>query len=58
MIMSMDGRWLPRLQPAAIFAGRSTERRSWIARRQDELLDEALKETFPASDPVSTGRIA
>ena len=23
------------------------------ARRQDDLLDEALKETFPASDPVS-----
>jgi hypothetical protein len=24
---------------------------------QDELLDEALKETFPASDPVSVYRI-
>jgi hypothetical protein len=25
---------------------------------QDELLDEALKETFPASDPTSVYRIA
>jgi hypothetical protein len=25
--------------------------------RQDDLLDEALKETFPASDPVSVYRL-
>jgi hypothetical protein len=25
--------------------------------RQDELLDEALKETFPASDPPASGRM-
>ncbi len=25
---------------------------------QDELLDEALKETFPASDPISVYRLA
>jgi hypothetical protein len=27
------------------------------AQRQSDLLDEALKETFPASDPVSVARI-
>ena len=27
------------------------------AKRQNELLDEALEETFPASDPVSIVRI-
>ena len=27
------------------------------ARRQDDLLDEALQETFPASDPVSVIRL-
>jgi hypothetical protein len=27
------------------------------ARTQDELLDEALEETFPASDPVSVYRL-
>jgi len=26
--------------------------------RQDDLLDEALEETFPASDPVSVYRLA
>lgn len=27
------------------------------AKRQDRLLDEALEETFPASDPVSVARV-
>ena len=26
-----------------------------LAREQDDYLDEALKETFPASDPISPG---
>lgn len=52
------GRWLPHLQPApAAIAARGTEARKSAARRQDELLDDALKETFPASDPVSVVRI-
>lgn len=29
-----------------------------LARRQDELLDAALLETFPASDPISVFRLA
>ncbi len=28
-----------------------------LEKRQDQLLDEALEETFPASDPVSPKRI-
>jgi hypothetical protein len=28
-----------------------------LEKRQDQLLDEALEETFPASDPVSPTRI-
>ena len=28
-----------------------------LAKRQSELLDEALQETFPASDPVSVVRL-
>lgn len=44
-------------QPLAIAAESAEARRRWAAKRQDELLDEALKETFPASDPVSVVRI-
>lgn len=29
----------------------------WLAGRRDALLDEALKQTFPASDPVSFTRV-
>lgn len=32
-------------------------RREWARRRQEQLLDEALMETFPASDPVSVARV-
>ena len=28
-----------------------------LKRRQDQLLDEAIEETFPASDPISPKRI-
>lgn len=53
------GKWLPHLQPipAAVGAASAVAQRS-AARRQDELLDEALKETFPASDPISVIRIS
>ncbi len=32
-------------------------RRETIARRREAMLDEALMETFPASDPVSVAHI-
>ena len=54
--MIIYGKWLPHLPPivaSSRVAGRHRE-----AKRQDELLDEALKETFPASDPVSVARIS
>jgi hypothetical protein len=41
-----------RRQPA-----RSDETPAEVARHQDELLDEGVEETFPASDPVSVKRI-
>jgi len=37
--------------------GGSRESREDRARRQNELLDEGLDETFPASDPVSVVRL-
>ena len=52
------GKWLPQLQPipAAVRVHRAVPRPS-AASRQDELLDDALKETFPASDPISVVRV-
>ena len=46
----------PALLTLAIGAEKATlaERK----RRQDDLLDQALLETFPASDPISVMRIA
>ncbi len=32
--------------------------RTWFLRRQEELLDEALEGTFPASDPVGVIRVS
>jgi hypothetical protein len=57
--MYMDGRWLPYLAPVAAvaIAGDAAARRL-AAKRQDELLDLALVETFPASDPVSVARVS
>ena len=56
--MIIDGKWLPHLPPVAAIVARSgVAGRHREAKRQDELLDEALKETFPASDPVSVARI-
>ena len=50
--------WLAGLQPAAFVAtAGAVAARQRAAQRQDALLDEALKETFPASDPVSVARI-
>ena len=37
--------------------GNSDETRKDVQTRQDELLDEGVEETFPASDPVSVKRI-
>lgn len=42
---------------AAIAADAGAIRRAAAERRQELLLDEALKETFPASDPVSVVRL-
>jgi hypothetical protein len=55
--MFINGKWLPHPPVAAAVAEAGAVRRQSIAKRQDELLDEALKETFPASDPVSVMRI-
>ena len=50
--------WLAGLQPAAFVAtAGAVAARQRAAQRQDALLDEALKETFPASHPVSVARI-
>ncbi|WP_324749241.1 hypothetical protein SH591_11585 [Sphingomonas sp. LY54] len=56
MIMFNYGKW-PHLQPipATIEVHRARPRPS-AAKRQDELLDDALKDTFHASDPISVGR--
>ena len=43
----------PRRGPSTADAARS---RTESGRRQEWLLDEALKETFPASDPISPAR--
>ena len=56
--MYFDSTWLSFLQPVPAIARHSGASRRAAARRQDELLDEALKETFPASDPVSVIRIS
>ena len=45
----------PERRPAASPANEAAE--AGRAQRQSELLDEGLKETFPASDPVSVVRI-
>lgn len=51
--------WLPQLQPVpALAASGSPAARRSSARRRDELLDEALKGTFPASDPIGLVRIS
>lgn len=56
--MFVDQIWPAGWQVQAPAARRSGNRRLSVAqRRQDELLDEALKETFPASDPVSVIRL-
>jgi hypothetical protein len=46
-------------QPAGanLAARREGARDEYARRRQEHLLDEALKETFPASDPVSVARV-
>jgi hypothetical protein len=42
--------------PACSYAASYMRKNSdWDKRHQDELLDEALEETFPASDPPSVG---
>lgn len=49
--------WRPHLQPGATVIGTRRVAQLPTARRQDKLLDDALKETFPASDPISVVRI-
>jgi hypothetical protein len=47
----------PNLQPARDEAPAEPHRERPGGPTQDELLDEALKETFPASDPTSVYRL-
>ena len=57
--MYLQGSWLAQWQPAvAVAPDAALLRRQMVAKRRDELLDEALKGTFPASDPVSAVRIS
>jgi hypothetical protein len=42
-----------RRRPEKPAGARPAGRRSEVAAREDELLDEALEETFPASDPIA-----
>ncbi len=46
-----------RLRPADQDAGAGHGEDQSTSERQEELLDEGLEETFPASDPVSAKRI-
>jgi hypothetical protein len=46
-------------QPASANpAARGEWTRNEVVRRQEQLLNEALEETFPASNPVSVVRVA
>ena len=57
--MFLQGDWFAQWQPAvAVAPDAALIRRSMVAKRQDALLDEALKGTFPASDPVGAIRIS
>ena len=57
--MYLQGDWFAQWQPAVAVAPHpSLLRRRMVAKRRDELLDDALKGTFPASDPVSAVRIS
>ncbi len=59
--MYLQGNWLAQWQPAvaaAVAPDPALLRRQMMAKRRDELLDDALKGTFPASDPVSAVRIS
>jgi len=45
-----------KVDPVCSYAARYIrEHSNWDKKHQDELLDEALEETFPASDPPSVG---
>jgi hypothetical protein len=44
-------------QPKPPPAAAEPVRKGTAGRTQDELLDEALEETFPASDPISVYRL-
>lgn len=59
--MFLQGDWFAQWQPAvtvAVAPDAALLRRQMVAKRRDELLDDALKGTFPASDPVSAVRIS
>lgn len=49
--------WPAQWQVQALATRANLVQQQSTAKRQDELLDEALKETFPASDPVSVVRL-
>lgn len=52
-----EARWRSDSPERPASGARMADHRRAAARRQDELLDQALLETFPASDPVSVARI-
>ncbi len=56
--MRTEPDWMAKLSPVAAIAPRPGRVAARTRQRQDELLDEALMETFPASDPISFARIA
>ena len=55
--MDYQGGWLPNMPPTIVVSRPAVERQT-ARQRQDELLDDALKETFPASDPISVIQVS
>jgi hypothetical protein len=49
---------VPHDDPAAASAPSDRQPGEDLVKRQEQLIDEALEETFPASDPISPKHIA
>jgi len=52
---SMNGKKLEKNKPARKTGAERTAEQEW--KEQDAYLDEALRETIPASDPISPGHV-